>query len=191
MRNIFPLILFFISDLSFPQSNKDVFDYMVTLNNGIYSTYREVLRNSPKYPDCSLRIQHQLLDTAYYEYVDKNSVIHDYNDFLFAIVNNGILYIRLKKGFYKVIIRGAISIFNKELMYTYLTNGYTMSEDHIFLVDFETGNIMRLIPKTVEGILERDTLLYKEFSTLPASKKRKSLYPYILKYNERNPILMD
>lgn len=189
MKNYLLFILIFFPCTLFSQSTNGEFCFKIDLKNGIYSTYQEVLKNNPKYPDCVLRVQHARLDTVFYNYVDKNSRVHDYEDAVFAIVNNNILYIRNHGGFYKVIIRGPISIINREVYLTYF-NGITDAENQIFIVDFETGEILKFKTYILEEILKRDRELFTEFSKLSNSKKKNSLYSYILRYNERNPILI-
>jgi hypothetical protein len=190
MRYQLFILLGFLSIAGLPQSGPVVFNNSVNLKNGIYTSFYEVLKNSPKYPDCTLQVRQQLLDTAYFQYLDPDQRLHDYEDPLFAVVKNDILYVRYRTRLCKVLIRDAVSIMNKELTY-YLTYRYVETEDHIFMVDFRKGTVKKLNADNLEEILVRDPVLYEEFSKLSVSKKRKSLYSYILKYNDRNPVYME
>jgi hypothetical protein len=154
-----------------------VFNNQVTLNDGIYISYEEILNDSPKYPNYNLGAQENSFDTI--------------EETLFAYVHNGALYILYKNNFFKIIIRGTISVFYNEMKYSYYPYGFTYSEDKIFFVDFMNGNIKTLNLKNIEGIIMRDKVLYDEFLKLSNSKKRKSLLPYILKYNNRNPVYIE
>ena len=185
MRSGVFIFLFVISIPSLSQSTEDIFNNKFILRNGIYASYKEILENSPKYPDCSLKVDYTFFDTTYYNYIDEHSNIREYNDTLFAVVNNGILYIRHNARLIVVFIKGAISIFNTG------SNPIALSDDNFFIVDLMNGSIKRLNIKNLEEIIMRDNGLYDEYSRLTKSEKRKLLYPYILRYNERNPIVIE
>jgi hypothetical protein len=176
---------------SFCQTEPVGFNNNVELKEGIYTSYREVLRNAPAFPDCMPHVEKMLLDTAYYNYIDADSVVHEYYGNMFAFVQNGSFYIGIGNGFYKVGIKGAVTVFYKVKNYYIYQANYTLSEDKIYIVDFLTGSVKKLNPDNLERILLHDELLYIEFNALSPAKKRKSMLPYILKYNQRNTVYME
>jgi hypothetical protein len=94
-----------------------------------------------------------------------------------------------KNQFYKLILKGPVSTFYTETTVTY-ASGYTDKNDKLYFVDLVTGKIDRLTPDNIDFVIKRDADLYSKFSDLPESQKRKTLYSYILKYNQNNPIFI-
>jgi hypothetical protein len=186
--------LLILTGFSYSQTTPAVFDNATVLREGVYTSYSEVLQNTPRFPDCSINYSTDLLGIIHYEFTMASGKVTP--DTVFALLKHGILFICYTNEFYKVIIRGAVSIFNKQLTYSnFLYTQYafpvTFTEDNIFLVDFTNGKINRLSVANVDELLKNDPVIYKEFSALSKGKKRKSLYPYIIKYNNRNKLLME
>ena len=57
-----------------------------------------------------------------------------------------------------------------------------------FILDFESGKVLSFNVDNMEGILQRDETLYKEFTALKKKKKRDMIFVYLRKYNEKHPI---
>jgi hypothetical protein len=62
------------------------------------------------------------------------------------------------------------------------------SELDQYLVDFETGVIWEYDLNSVKSLIKNDTELYNEFKKLSRRIKKRMMFSYIRKYNERNPL---
>jgi hypothetical protein len=181
MKTQFLIFTFFLQSFSFSQTSQIIFNNLTPFNNGIYISYQEVLENSPRFPNCKLR--------NYFK-SDSSSITP------FAYIEDGAMFINFTNKFYKIIIKGPLSIFYHVTNYDYyyfstLSFKISFSEDHIFFIDFQNGRINNLNIKNLSEVLSRDTLLFNDFSKLSNRKKKKSLLPYILKFNGRNPIYLN
>ena len=62
-------------------------------------------------------------------------------------------------------------------------------KDELFLISFDTGNMYEYSVKEFEFLLtKKDTLLASEYSKLSRKDKKNSLFIYLRKLNERNPV---
>ncbi len=61
----------------------------------------------------------------------------------------------------------------------------------LYFFDIKTGIVEKLNPTNINKIIMRDNLLYSNYSTISNSKKKKTLYSYILKFNKNNPIYVN
>jgi hypothetical protein len=57
-----------------------------------------------------------------------------------------------------------------------------------YLFDFETGELWEYDVPGVKELIKNDSVLYREFDKLRNSTKKKLMFSYIRKYNERNPL---
>lgn len=58
-----------------------------------------------------------------------------------------------------------------------------------FVLDTQTGTISDFNTSTMESLLTRDELLYKDFMALKRKKKRELTFLYLRKYNEKHPLV--
>jgi len=109
---------------------------------------------------------------------------------------NKSVYTKTINTFSKVQIIGSICHF-LGLFETYTTipdpyYGNTQSQRNYrseqAIIDMETGNIYEFNVKSLENILQRDPVLFKEFSALRKKKKRTSIFIFMKRYNEAHPI---
>ncbi|MGN6645989.1 MAG: hypothetical protein ACTHJT_05615, partial [Cytophaga sp.] len=176
--------------------------------NGIYTSAIELRYNSPKYPDCSLELN-SLTDkvpTTNLYYVSSQDIKHKFEDNIFAMVREGILYIFYHNYFSPVFQRGSICTFIlKEVQTTTYypsgssvgTAGTTMHSGvpvttshttmNIYFMDFQSGIIEKVKKENLDPIIKRDAVLYERFKKIKGDPKNKKSYPYISQYNARNP----
>lgn len=57
-----------------------------------------------------------------------------------------------------------------------------------FIIDFETGDEREYNIESLEAILIRDPELYEEFLSLRGKNKKKMMFVFLRKYNERHPV---
>jgi len=185
------LFIFLISsEFLLAQDEVSVFDNQIKLEEGVYTSLSEILENSPKYYDCRFeyKVDYWFGKTSIY-YFDKTGTRHEFNDTILLIVEDGVRYVNFKNHFCKLILTGAISTFYIENTYLY-ANGQNLVDTRLYFWDVLTGLINKLNRNTIDEVLQRDNFIYSTYSGISDSKKEKTLYSYILKYNSRNPILI-
>jgi hypothetical protein len=190
MRILFSLLLLFQSACVLGQADSIRFDSDFHPQDGIYTSYKELLTNQPKYPGYLLEVRKSvevLLNGHGLYYYIQLSDKQPYTDSIFAYVEKGQFRIVYRNDILNVILKGSISTFFTENTVQY-TSRYYETYDKLYIVDLNTGNINKLNPGTLGEIIRRDSQLYSEYMAIPYSDKKKILYSYILKYNKRNPI---
>jgi hypothetical protein len=129
---------------------------------------------------------------------------------------NGVLYINLNEGYYRITIVGNICHFVASLTtygnnsnpyysaygYPYYSypyynpynpyyspyNNTSSSEMRQYLLDFRTGNILDYEVESLKVLLMADPELHDEFAALGKKKQKQMKFLYIRKFNERNPL---
>ncbi len=172
------------------QEEVSVFDNKIKLQEGVYTSLSEILENSPKYYNDQFEytVSFWTGQSAMF-YFDESGNRQNFEDTIVMIVEDGARYVNFKNHFCKLILTGAISTFYIESTYQY-ANGQNLVDTRLFFWDVQTGLINRLNRNTIDEVLKRDNYIYSTYSGISDSKKEKTLYSYILRYNSRNPILI-
>lgn len=170
-----------------------LFNNKVKLHDGIYTTTDEILSNSPKFPEIKIEAKSDFWIGGYTNlyYFDSSGKMNEYNDTLIFLVYDGQRFVYYKYDFHKLIQTGAVSTFIIERVYVDYRTGYVTDDSKLLFWDLETGKIDKLTPKKFEEILQRDNEIYETYSRIPKSRQKETLYYYLLKYNERNPVYID
>jgi hypothetical protein len=131
---------------------------------------------------------------------------------IWGFSRNGVLYINLNDGYFRVTIIGNIchfvasqTTYNSD-RYPYYGYGYpyyspyyypysssyssgnTNVEMKQYLLDFKTGNVLEYNEESVELLLMADPELHDEFASLSKKKRKQMKFLYIRKFNEKNPL---
>jgi len=131
---------------------------------------------------------------------------------LWGFSRNGVLYIGLNEGYYRITIIGnichfvaSLTTYNRNNYYPYYGYGYpyysypyspyyspysttTNTEMRQYLLDFKTGNVLEYDEESVELLLMQDPELHDEFTALSRKKQKQLKFMYIRKFNEKNPL---
>lgn len=129
---------------------------------------------------------------------------------LWGFSRNGVLYINLHDGYYRITIIGNICHFVASLTtygnnspyynygYPYYYSPYSpyyspySSSPNVemkqYLLDFKTGNVLDYDEESVELLLMADPELHDEFTALSNKKRKQMKFLYIRKFNEKNPL---
>jgi hypothetical protein len=59
-----------------------------------------------------------------------------------------------------------------------------------YIIDFESGKVLEFKVDNTELLLMKDDKLYEEYVQLSRKKKKKLMFVYIRKYNEKNPLYL-
>lgn len=185
-------------------------------NEGIFLNFDQVKQNSPL-PKTHIitTIDYNTLD--FFDQLVENKTISIIDQYgmqqnmkigsIWGYSKRGILYINHNNEFNRIPVLGNISHFVANKTYVdsrnyndpYYYNPYnynmrntqpttTTTELRQYILDFETGKVMDYSTDVVEVILMRDTELYDEFNALKKREKKKMIFLYLRKYNNRNPI---
>lgn len=183
--------------------------------DGIFLNFDQVKRNQPL--SKSMIVTDVAYDDPYFfDRVMQSKKVYFYDTFgakqeltpkkAWGYARNGVLYINLNDGFYRITIVGSICHFVANLTtydnsyYPYTYNGYyssypygrpsnrTTTEMRQYLLDFSTGKIMDYDETSIEVLLMKDPVLHDEYMELKKKKKKQLKFMYIRKFNEKNPI---
>jgi hypothetical protein len=169
---------------------------------GVYFSFENVKKNQPdlllkdlfkSYYDSSFTIS-QWANTTNLYYIDKSGSRKSLNrDSIWGYCDSGTPYICLNQYFHKISMVGMISLFIefypviRDPLSLVVTETKGTSAER--MLDFENGKIGDYTVDNFLSILVRDEELYKTYMALKNDKaKRKKMYSYIEKYNERHPI---
>lgn len=203
-KNIFALKIFLISLFFYCLNLKS---QNIKLKNGIFLTFENFKNNNPIPSEkinfekkAGIFIIDNIVQNDKFTYVDDSGKIHEYiTRNIWGISENGNIYIRRNKEFFKIIYLGQISYFIGKVQtvmndYTYnnINSPYQRTivnnEFKQFLLDFETGDILDFNEISLEKLLMKDAPLYNEYKSLSKKKKKQLKFYYIRKFNEKYPL---
>jgi hypothetical protein len=183
---------------------------------GVYLNFEQVRQNAPI-------LKSRIITTVAYDNPDffdlvlKEKKIQLFDELgikkeiqsknVWGFSRNGVLYININDGYFRITIVGSICHFVASLTtynndrYNYYGYGYpyyssaypaysgtSNVEMKQYLLDFKTGNILEYDEQSVELLLMADPQLHDEFAGLSKKKRKQLKFLYIRKFNERNPL---
>ncbi|MFO7655504.1 MAG: hypothetical protein R6W78_00390 [Bacteroidales bacterium] len=184
---------------------------------GIYVNFNQVKNNSP-ISKSRILTDVDYDDPYFFDRVTEGKKLYyyDYNGVkqeipvknIWGYSRNGVLYIAINDGFYRITIVGSICHFVANLTTYTPAYGYgypyynyydyhpygirpttrNTSEMRQYLIDFSTGRVMEYETSTVEVLLMKDPELHDEYAALKNKKKKQLKFMYIRKFNDRNPL---
>ncbi len=219
MRNIFGLaICLLTSSFLFSQadsSNMIKYTPDFKFKEGVFINFRQVRANNP-IPKSRILSSAAYDDPYFFSKILELKEIRYFDNFgtqqsiktknIWGYSQNGILYIGINDGFYRIIIIGSIchfvashtsynSAYYPYSYYDYRYSPYgvsptanTRTEMRQYLLDFSTGTVLDYDVASVEVLLMRDPELHDEYAALRNRKKKQLKFLYIRKFNERNPL---
>jgi hypothetical protein len=193
---------------------------------GIYMNFEQVKQNRP-ITKSQIITQVPYDDPDFYDKVLQQKKIQLFDNLgakqeissknLWGFSRNGVLYVNVNEGYYRITIVGSICHFVASQTtynnysspyysgYGYPYGGYAYNpynpyyspynnsgstEMKQYLLDFKTGNIMEYDVESVEVLLMQDPELHDEFAALSSKKQKQMKFMYIRKFNERNPLYL-
>jgi len=72
--------------------------------------------------------------------------------------------------------------------YGYPNNTTSRTNLYQFIIDFETGDEREYNLQSLEAILVRDPELYSEFQSMRGKNKKKMMFVFLRRYNEKHPV---
>jgi len=174
----------------------------------------------PKYkivssvPPTSPAYLYEVTQKDTFHYIGDNGYITPYpTKKIWGFSENNTVFIQYLNQFNRIIIIGTIgffmsqvtvtsTIYNDPYYYSSYYNPYYYypginlphevknNEIKRFLIDFRTGNVIPFSYKNLEVLLSADTELYNEYLSLSKRKRKKMIFLYLRRFNERNPLLL-
>ncbi|MBN1788930.1 MAG: hypothetical protein JW830_00450 [Bacteroidales bacterium] len=225
MKSALLVMLIVVSAQAFSQQDSSAmirYSPDFKFKDGIFLSFEQVKQNNP-IPKSSIITTVAYDDPDFYDRVLREKKIQVFDNLgtkqevpiknLWGFSRNGVLYINLNEGHYRITMIGSICHFVASLTsynspynsYPYYSYGYPYygypynpyyspyggtqtSEMRQYLLDFKTGNVLDYDVESVELLLMADPELHDEFSSLNKKKKKQMKFLYIRKFNERNTL---
>ena len=209
------IFICFCAQLIFAQTNTDSLAYTkdFILNEGIYLNYYDFRTNRPiskevirsKDDKDQLEFLSKLVDHNTFIYFNFNGIEHKVHaDSIWGYCQNNTVYINYENKFCRIPLFGNLSQFVALVEVTSYMNGFgpyytygmtaasmpvKSKEIRQFILDFYTGKVIPMDLKKVEELIQRDSTIYKEFSSLRKKQRKEKMSLYLRRYNESHPIL--
>ena len=226
MKIILPLVLMAIFNLANAQQHDTLqmikYSPDFKFQEGVYVSFDQARRNNP-IPKSRIITPVAYDDPDFFERILKEKKIQLFDNLgtkqeiqvknVWGFSRNGVLYINLNEGYFRITIIGNICHFVASLTsYTndrynpyygygnpYYSSSYynpyyspysasTNIEMKQYLLDFKTGNVLVYDEESVELLLMADSELHDEFAALSKKKQKQMKFLYIRKFNEKNPL---
>ncbi|KPK86419.1 MAG: hypothetical protein AMS27_05115 [Bacteroides sp. SM23_62_1] len=189
--------------------------------DGIYLSFEQVRQNNPILKSrlitnvdyTSKDFFEQVLDNRFVYFFDHVGMKQQVRTSdIWGFSRNGVLYIAMDEGFYRITIIGRICHFvatvttydsryydpyyynpyyyNNYYRYGGYPATYSSNELRQYLLDFDSGEIMDYNRDNLEILLMKDPELHDEYSQLRRKKKKQLKFLYLRKFNERNPLYL-
>lgn len=174
--------------------------------DGLYFTFQQFRSNHPlpkskivtNYDTTALDFFRKLVTAKSITYIDSAGKQQEINPArLWGFCENNAIYIRYNADFNRVVIIGSICHFTS-LYTTYMSTGPTNAAGTMYgtpvenmqqyMIDMQTGAVLDYNVANLMLLLQRDKELYAEYMALRKSKRKKLMFLYLRKYNERNPL---
>lgn len=210
------LLLSFQSGIFSQSDPKDSIKYSTGFKfvEGFYLNFEQVRNNNP-IPKAMIVSTLDYTDPDFFDKVLEKDKVYYYDNIgnrnellsnkIWGYSRNGALFIRIQDDYFRITQVGSICHFvAMQTTYTssyaspyyynpymdpYMgSNSYPTSEMRQYLLDFSTGKVFDYSVEGLEVILMGDPNLHDEFVQLNKKKKKQSLFLYLRKYNERNPL---
>lgn len=207
---IFSLLFFNFLCLQAQDSLKLVnYNKNYNFNDGIFMAFEDVLTNTPINKSNIITE----LDKNSYDFYDllpqekvltimlSDGQLKNYNPSnIWGYAQNGKLNIYWEKKATLIPIIGSISHFigiHEITQYAYTQDAFGYSsepnkqyETVQYIIDFSNGLVYEFNIKNIDPILATDEELYQEWINLSKRKRKKLIFVYLQKFNERNPLML-
>jgi len=180
--------------------------------DGIYLDFKQVRTNSPikrsqiitQLDKTDFDFYEKLLKQEYITFTDSTGSHRIESDKIWGFSDQGTLFINWRGDYAKILTKGFLGYFVATEKVTYYQTptsvvyydtypGYpqTTHEMRQYIINFATGEILDFSPKSLLLILEKyDPDLYKEYQKLSRRKRKKELFLYLRKFNEKHKIII-
>lgn len=188
------------------QSDSVLYTQGFAFNTGIYLDYAQFRSNSP-IPKSALVFEGDtarldflrlLLTKDQFQWRDTAGIVHTTRTVsTWGYCENKSIFIRWNYSFNRIAVIGSVCHFTAYVTdYMYTGPGTAPSRQYgtpveslqQYVLDTKTGSIYDFNPRTMEYILQRDAVLFAEYSVLKKKQKKEQAFLYLRKYNEKYPL---
>lgn len=188
------------------QNDSVIYNSDFKFKDGIYLTFESFRQNKPvpksaiisNFNKSEINFLRKVVSTKSIAYKDSSGMAWEIApNKLWGFCENNSVYIRFSGDFNKIVVMGNICHFTA-LYTTYLSGGPTtlggattgapVESVQQYVLDMQTGKVFDFVLPNMEELYKRDEAMYKEFMSLKKGKRRKLLFFYLRKYNERHPL---
>lgn len=199
----------------FTQTDSVLYTSEFKFVDGIYKTFEEFKQNRPSLKvkaKATENIDKKMTfgvqeESLYYSDSLGNPIFLNHKD-VWGYCLNGVVYVKFQHRYHRLFKIAAISLFSEEPTsdptlglvpastglvisgFPYTDNLFPFNDDSKhYLLDFYTGLLYYHNLAVIEQLLEKDKALHAEFMSIKKAKERKKrMFIYLRKFNERNPI---
>jgi hypothetical protein len=223
MKGVFIFIALLHGCMSYAQDTSGMVRYFpgFKFKDGFYLSFENVKKNNPV-PKSSLITTIPNDNPDFYEQVLNHKSVFIFDRLgakqevqvknLWGYARNGVLYIHINEGYFRITIIGSICHFvASQTEYDNMHNSYypyyggypyygsmyspyyyphstTSNEMRQYLLDFTTGRVFDYDVKSLTVLLMEDPVLHDEYVALSNRRQKLMKFYYIRKFNERNPL---
>jgi hypothetical protein len=177
-----------------------------SFRQGVYLNYEQFRSNRPLsksalvFEGDSSRFDYirLALGKESFQWKDSAGTVHSTKtSSLWGYSENKAVYIQWNGAFNRVMVIGSICHFAAEVttyMYTgpgsypNQQSGTPVESMQQFVIDTKTGTVYDFNVTTMNFILQRDPVLFSEYSSLKKKQKKEQAFVFLRKYNEKHPL---
>lgn len=209
ISNLF-IIFFSIATLFAQDTTKVIVDKNFKFNTGLYVTFEQVKNNNPV-PLSNIIIPIDKNSPDFFDQLFNTKIINIVNPYgqqlqidtkkIWGYSKNGKPYIYINSKATLIPIIGTISHFiSTYVVYDYPNNydpfSYYSSqptqrtESKQYILYFPTGQVLDFNYLNIDPIFSSDPDFYNEWNDLSKRKKKKLIFVYLRKFNEKHPLML-
>ncbi len=206
MKYLLAYLLLLAGQPLYSQNDSLLFSKDTELKEGFYISFADFRTNDPlpaarvvsKYDKNDMNFFTKVLENGNVTYLDSSKKENKISSSkLWGFYRNHTLYINYGRDFNRVAVVGAICHFIAYLpVYPHYADPFTYNNNVVnpqyamdqYVMEFRSGKILPFNVSTMEALLQRDGDLHQEFESLGNKQKRNSIFIYLRKFDERNPV---
>ncbi len=197
--NFLTMVFFFFVLQSLAQHRPIDSKETTSLTEGVFMTKEQFLKQQPAYSPDDLYHAQGISHFTIKAWSNKDSlyIIKDkrkqtiQRDSVWGFFDDEILFIQRNGFFHKVTLFGSISLFNEiyPLLKAPFTPVTTDATKEIIpgMIDLHTGKFYPYDPKSVMELLQSDEVLLNNYKALNKKQRKKMMYSYVERFNDRHP----
>ena len=210
MRQIITVVVLAITFNStnlFSQNDSIKYTFNYRFVDGIYRSFEEFKKNDPSIDEKAIiadnpEVQFLIGNFAKVEkiaFLDSTGQLQKLKrDEVWGYCSKGAVYIMVNNNFHRIVKIGSIMHFaesHNKFFYSRQmpVSGINKPNKYIqYMIDFNTGELMKFKLENFLILLKHDEELYEQFNSFKSnSQKKKMMFLYLNKFNQRNPIYFE
>ncbi len=202
------LFMFLSSYCNAQLPEKTAYSRDYEFKEGVYLSIEQFLNNAPinkadilsEVPKDQIDFLTQVMEQNVLNYKDNDGIEKKIQpQELWGYCQNRTVYIHFKTELYRINVLGTLSLFSA-MVYQSSTHNEPLGDMYAiqpsfqelrqFVLDTQTNKIVDFDTKNMELLLKKDVLLYDAFMKLKKRAKADSIFIFLRKFNEKNPLYL-